>query len=57
MGGTCLLVRADVHREGGIFPTIPIAHQIETEGFAKFAKKMGKDVYGLPNYVVYHKNI
>ncbi|CAG8531418.1 10139_t:CDS:1 [Paraglomus occultum] len=57
VGGACLLVRADVHRDGGIFPTIPIAHQIETEGFGKLAKKMGKGVYGLPNYVVYHEDV
>ncbi|KAG9303201.1 hypothetical protein G9A89_000736 [Geosiphon pyriformis] len=54
VGGACLMVKANVHREGALFPTFPIDHELETEGFAKMAKKMGKQVCGLPNYVVYH---
>ena len=54
VGGTCTLVRAQVHREGAIFPTFPYQHQVETEGFAKMAKALGYEVWGLPNYLVYH---
>ncbi|KAI8140534.1 Anp1-domain-containing protein [Fennellomyces sp. T-0311] len=54
VGGTCTLVKAEVHREGAIFPTFPFQHQVETEGFAKMAKALGYEVWGLPNYLVYH---
>ena len=54
VGGTCTLVRAQVHREGAIFPTFPYQHEVETEGFAKMAKALGYEVWGLPNYLVYH---
>ncbi|KAI7887218.1 hypothetical protein K492DRAFT_121703 [Lichtheimia hyalospora FSU 10163] len=54
VGGTCTLVKASVHREGAIFPTFPFQHQVETEGFAKMAKALGYQIWGLPNYLVYH---
>ena len=54
VGGGCTLVKAEVHRDGAMFPNFPFYHLIETEGFAKMAKKLGYDVYGLPNYLVYH---
>ncbi|KAI9250530.1 hypothetical protein BDA99DRAFT_445095 [Phascolomyces articulosus] len=54
VGGTCTLVKAQVHREGAIFPTFPYQHEVETEGFAKMAKALGYEVWGLPNYLVYH---
>lgn len=56
VGGTCLLVKAEVHRDGANFPTFPFHHLIETEGFAHMAKKLGYEVCGLPNYLVYHVN-
>jgi len=56
VGGTALLVKAEVHRDGAMFPPFPFYHLIETEGFAKMAKRLGWDSYGLPNYVVYHYN-
>ncbi|KAI5465889.1 family 62 glycosyltransferase [Mariannaea sp. PMI_226] len=56
VGGTALLVRADVHRDGAMFPPFPFYHLIETEGFAKMAKRLGWQPYGLPNYKVYHYN-
>lgn len=56
VGGTALLVRSDVHRDGAMFPPFPFYHLIETEGFAKMAKRLGYSVWGLPNYVVYHYN-
>lgn len=54
VGGGCTLVKADVHRDGAMFPNFPFYHLIETEGFAKMAKRLNYDVYGLPNYLVYH---
>ena len=52
VGGTALLVRADVHRDGTMFPAFPFYHLIETEGFAKMAKRLGWQATGLPNYKV-----
>jgi mannan polymerase complexes MNN9 subunit len=52
VGGTALLVRADVHRDGAMFPPFPFYHLIETEGFAKMAKRLGWQSTGLPNYKV-----
>lgn len=52
VGGTTLLVRADVHRDGAMFPPFPFYHLIETEGFAKMAKRLGWHATGLPNYKV-----
>ncbi|KAI1639460.1 mannan polymerase complexes MNN9 subunit [Biscogniauxia mediterranea] len=56
VGGTALLVKADVHRDGAMFPPFPFYHLIETEGFAKMAKRLGWQAVGLPNYKVYHYN-
>ncbi|EAW11647.1 mannosyltransferase complex subunit MNN9 [Aspergillus clavatus NRRL 1] len=56
VGGTALLVKADVHRDGAMFPAFPFYHLVETEGFAKMAKRLGYSVYGLPDYFVYHEN-
>ncbi|RUP43907.1 Anp1-domain-containing protein [Jimgerdemannia flammicorona] len=55
VGGTCTLVRAQVHREGAVFPTFPFKHQLETEGLAKMAKSLGYGVWGLPNYIRWRK--
>lgn len=52
VGGTALLVKADVHRDGAMFPPFPFYHLIETEGFAKMAKRLGWSSTGLPNYRV-----
>ncbi|KAI1431662.1 glycosyltransferase family 62 protein [Xylaria sp. CBS 124048] len=56
VGGTALLVKADVHRDGAMFPPFPFYHLVETEGFAKMAKRLGWAATGLPNYKVYHYN-
>lgn len=56
VGGGALLVKADVHRDGAMFPPFSFYHLIETEGFAKMAKRLGYEVFGLPNYLVYHNN-
>ncbi|KAI5310308.1 Golgi mannosyltransferase complex subunit [Ascosphaera atra] len=56
VGGTALLVKADVHRDGAMFPPFPFYHLVETEGFAKMARRLGWECWGLPNYLVYHYN-
>ncbi|EXJ89114.1 mannan polymerase complexes MNN9 subunit [Capronia epimyces CBS 606.96] len=52
VGGTALLVKAEVHRDGAMFPPFPFYHLIETEGFAKMAKRLHFDSFGLPDYFV-----
>lgn len=52
VGGTALLVKAEVHRDGAMFPPFPFYHLIETEGFARMAKRLGWSSTGLPNYKV-----
>lgn len=52
VGGTALMVKAEVHRDGAMFPPFPFYHLVETEGFAKMAKRLGWDSWGLPNYFV-----
>lgn len=56
VGGTAVLVKADVHRDGAMFPPFPFYHLIETEGFAKMAARLGWKATGLPLYKVYHYN-
>jgi len=56
VGGTALLVKAEVHRDGAMFTPFPFYHLIETEGFAKMAKRLGWQSFGLPGYLVYHLN-
>ncbi|KAF9127477.1 Polynucleotide 5'-hydroxyl-kinase grc3 [Mortierella sp. 14UC] len=45
VGGTFTLVKAAVHRAGINFPTLPVDHEIETEGMARWAKREGFGVY------------
>ncbi|KAI9786769.1 MAG: Golgi mannosyltransferase complex subunit [Candelina submexicana] len=52
VGGTALLVKAEVHRDGAMFPPFAFYHLIETEGFAKMANRLGWHSWGLPNYLV-----
>jgi hypothetical protein len=69
VGGTVLLVHADRHRDGLIFPPFPYGVQnprirdshpvwgrgeIETEGFGIMASDMGIQCWGLPDYEVLH---
>jgi len=56
VGGTALMVKAEVHRDGAMFPPFAFYHLIETEGFAKMARRLGWECWGLPNYFVYHYN-
>ncbi|HYH23441.1 MAG TPA: glycosyltransferase [Azospirillum sp.] len=54
VGGTALLIRADLHREGLCFP--PYSHRgyIETEGLAMMARDMGVTAWGLPDLRIVH---
>ena len=52
VGGTALLVKAEVHRDGAMFPAFAFYHLMETEGFAKMARRLGWGCFGLPNYFV-----
>jgi GT2 family glycosyltransferase len=54
VGGTMLLIRADLHREGLIFPPFSYKLHIETEGLALMAKDMGYPSWGLPNLEIFH---
>ncbi|MGE0227706.1 MAG: hypothetical protein AB7I38_06910 [Dehalococcoidia bacterium] len=64
VGGTMLLVKADLHRDGLIFPPFlygldnPLVRrgrgEIETEGLGSLAHDMGIECWGLPNLEVLH---
>ena len=54
VGGCVLLVQADAHRNGVIFPPFVFEHHIETEGLAKMARLMGYISYGMPYVEVFH---
>ncbi|XP_064613254.1 uncharacterized protein LOC135477034 [Liolophura sinensis] len=54
VGACSLLVRADCHREGLIFPDFIYDHHVETEGLAKMARDKGYGVFGMPFVEVVH---
>ncbi|MBX9840980.1 MAG: ANP1/MMN9/VAN1 family protein [Xanthobacteraceae bacterium] len=69
VGGCMLLVRADLHRDGLVFPAFryglessairkphPVwqAGEIETEGLAMMAGDMGHQCWGLPDFEILH---
>jgi UDP:flavonoid glycosyltransferase YjiC (YdhE family) len=54
VGGTMLLVDADLHRDGLIFPPVIYKGFIETEGLAQMARDMGVSCWGLPNVIIRH---
>ncbi len=69
VGGTMLLVKADLHRDGLIFPPFPygVANprirkthpvwgqgEIETEGLGAMALDMGAQCWGLPDLEIIH---
>ncbi len=72
VGGTVLLIRADCHRDGLIFPPFfygadsPLARasngmgeargEIETEGLGLLAADMGLQCWGAPDLEVIHRN-
>jgi glycosyltransferase involved in cell wall biosynthesis len=67
VGGTMLLVRADVHRDGLVFPPFPYGlanatirednhwrGEIETEGLAMMAADLGVQCWGMPRLEIRH---
>ena len=57
VGATMLLIQADLHREGLIFPTFSYKLYIETEGLAMMAKDMGYTCWGLPQLEIVHVSV
>ncbi|MEM1039191.1 MAG: hypothetical protein AAGI12_06940 [Pseudomonadota bacterium] len=71
VGGCLLMVKADLHRDGLVFPPYPYGRpspkmreqhpvwgtgEIETEGLAMMAHDMGVQCWGLPDFEVIHHN-
>jgi Anp1 len=64
VGGTMLLVRADLHRDGLVFPSFrygelnPLIRggrgELETEGLGMMAHDMGHRCWGMPNLEIRH---
>ena len=54
VGATCILLRADLHRQGLVFPPFPLENAIESEGLARMAQAMGADVYGRTDVAIRH---
>ncbi len=63
VGGTALFIRADVHRQGVVFPTQFLIGAeweyegydgIETEGICYLAKPMGFKCWAMPHVVIMH---
>jgi mannan polymerase complexes MNN9 subunit len=50
---TALMVKAAVHRDGAAFPAFPFYHLLESEGFARMARRLGYACWGLPQYLVF----
>jgi mannan polymerase complexes MNN9 subunit len=46
------MVKAAVHRDGASFPAFPFYHLLESEGFARMARRLGYICWGLPQYLV-----
>ena len=65
VGGTVLWVRADLHRDGHIFPPFYYGRrnqhirtaqgEIETEGLGMMALDMGLQLWGMPHLEVRHR--
>jgi hypothetical protein len=65
VGGTMLLVRADVHRDGLVFPSFPYGElnphirpergEVETEGLGIMARDMGHRPWGMPHLEIRHR--
>lgn len=54
VGGTMLLVKADLHREGLVFPAAPYKRHIETEGLSFLGRDLGIRSWGMPKVEVVH---
>jgi hypothetical protein len=63
VGGTMLLVKADIHRDGLVFPGFPYGRanplarprgELDTEGLGIMARDMGHQCWGMPNLEIRH---
>ena len=54
VGGTMLLLDADLHRHGILFPDYSYRGYLDTEGFAMHAKDRGISAWGLPDIEIVH---
>ena len=54
VGGAALLVHAELHRQGLVFPSFPFHKRIETEGLSMMALDMGVLSWGMPFLEVLH---
>ena len=54
IGGTMVLVRAELHRKGLIYPPQPYHLHIETEAMAFMARDMGYETWAAPKVVIVH---
>jgi hypothetical protein len=54
VGGTALLVRGELHRQGLDFPESSYRGYIETEGFAMSARDRGVSCWALPELAIVH---
>ncbi|HEX4766820.1 MAG TPA: glycosyltransferase [Lichenihabitans sp.] len=54
VGGTMLLIRAELHRFGLNFPAYSHRGYIETEGLAMMARDMGVACWGMPDLEILH---
>lgn len=71
VGGTMLWVKADLHRDGLVFPPFPygqastvvrdpnpwgVTGELDTEGLGALAHDMGHQCWGMPGLVIRHRN-
>ena len=54
IGGTMVLVRADLHRRGLVYPEEPYHMHIETEAMAFMARDMGSEAWAAPKVTIVH---
>ncbi|MEM7061702.1 MAG: glycosyltransferase [Cyanobacteria bacterium P01_B01_bin.77] len=54
IGATMLLIKADLHRDGLLFPPFSYRQYIETEGLAMMAQDMGYTCWGMPQLEIVH---
>jgi Anp1 len=64
VGGTMLFIKADIHRDGLVFPPFPYGQghprarpgrgELETEGLGIMATNMGHQCWGMPNLEIRH---
>lgn len=57
VGGAMLLVDAELHRHGLVFPAYPHRHRMETEGLSMMALDMGEGTlsWGMPGLEIIHR--